>query len=164
MAAFTAAVKKRARVLYDEGHGCNAIARQLGVTPSTISAWAKLHSLPFDRRQTDLATRAHTIDLRADALLLAQKAMVAAHDAVNRLDGQYTLRELGRAEGKDAGDEWHELTIDHAPIEVVRNAVVIAGIAIDKALKVSAALDEGEDLPAVDAWLAHMVGNDTVAA
>jgi hypothetical protein len=162
--AFNQTARKRARELYDTGHGCNAIAKQLGYSPATISKWAKDTGIRFDRSQTDLATRAHTIDLRADALLLAQKAMVAAHDAVDRLDGQYTLRELGRAEGKDAGDEWHELTIDEAPIDVVRNAMVVAGIAIDKALKVSAALDEGEDLPAVDAWLNHMVGDDEKAA
>lgn len=154
MAAFTATLKRRARRLYDDGHGCNAIARQLNVTPSTISTWAKDQGLPFDRRQTAMAVRAHTIDLRADALLAAQKLMVAAHDLLDSLDRPYERHELGG----EFRDQWIRLDLDAPPVEVARNISVTAGIAIDKALKVSTALDEGADLPAVDAWLSHMTG------
>ncbi len=150
--------QKQALALHADGHGCNAIARTIGVAPATVSAWAKRAGLHFDRRQTDLAVRAHVIDLRADALLLAQKLVVAGHDTMDALDGPYTLRELGRGEGKDAADEWHELTVDEAPVEVRVKTMTAAGIAIDKALKVSTSLDEGSDLPAVDQWLAHMTG------
>lgn len=158
MAAFTVALKKRARLLHAEGHGCNAIARQLNLGPATISTWAKAEGLAFDRSQTAIAVRAHVIDLRADAMLAAQKAMVAAHDMLDRLDGKYVVAELGREGGEGGGDRWIEHEFVLPPVEVVRNAVVTAGIAIDKALKVSSALDEGADLPAVDAWLAHMTG------
>lgn len=158
MPTFTVALKKRARLLHADGHGCNAIARQLGVAPATVSTWAATEGLHFDRRQTAIAVRAHTIDLRADALLAAQKAMVAAQDMLDRLDGPYLVAELGREGGEAGGDRWIEHEFDEPPVEVVRNAVVTAGIAIDKALKVSAALDEGADLPAVDQWLQHMLG------
>lgn len=157
-ATLRAQTRRRARALYDDGYGCNAIARELDVHPSTISRWAKAEGLPFDRSQAAMAVRAHTIDLRASALLLAQKLVIAGHDAVDALDHPYTQYELGRGEGKDAADEWHELTLDQAPIEVRQKTVVTVAVAIDKALKVTAALDEGVDLPAVDQWLEHMTG------
>jgi hypothetical protein len=63
-------VRARARELYDDGHGCNAIAKQLHVAPSTISAGAKQEGLKFDRSQTELAVRAHVVDLRQGRALL----------------------------------------------------------------------------------------------
>src|SRR5262245_8271385 len=92
---FDAKRAQEARALYDEGHGCNAIAKRLDVAPSTISAWAKREGLAFDRSQTSLAVRAHTIDLAEARLLLAQKMTVAASDMLDRLDGKYIVFAFG---------------------------------------------------------------------
>jgi len=61
----------RARELFDAGKSCNAIAKELGVSPSTISGWAKKEGLSFDRSKTAAAVSAHRIDraaVRADII------------------------------------------------------------------------------------------------
>lgn len=148
---FGTQMRRRARALYDQGYGCNAIARELGFSPSTVSEWAKREGLAFDRSQTDIAVRAHVTDLREMQTLLAKKAAVAASDLLDQLDGTYLVWSFG---GKD--NTYEEHTLDRPPVEVVRSTVVTAGIAIDKASKV---LDQSDrDLSAVDAWLEHMTG------
>lgn len=129
-----------ARALFDEGYGCNAIAKKLGVGVATISRWAKAEELEFDRSQTALAVRAHTVDLAEARILLAQKMAVAASDMLDRLDGEYTVYSFG---GKD--NTFAEHTFDEPPVEVVRNAVTTAGIAFDKASKVLEGAPEGTD-------------------
>jgi transposase-like protein len=61
----------RARELFEAGKSCNAIAKELGVSPSTISGWAKKEGLSFDRSKTAAAVSAHRIDraaVRADII------------------------------------------------------------------------------------------------
>lgn len=48
---------QRARELYDKGLSCNAIAKELGVSVSTISGWAKREGLSFDQSATEDAVR-----------------------------------------------------------------------------------------------------------
>jgi transposase-like protein len=76
--------RARARELYDEGYSCNAIAKQLDCLPSTVSRWASAEGLTFDRSQTTLAVRAHTVDLAEARMVLAQKLMEKASDALAR--------------------------------------------------------------------------------
>jgi len=128
---FTTETRTEARRLYDEGNGCNAIARLVGFSPARISKWAKEEHLAFDRSQTDLAVRAHVVDLAEARMLLAQKMTVAADDMLNRLDGEYLVYNFG---GKD--NDYSEHLLADPPVEVVRNAVTTAGIAFDKATKV----------------------------
>lgn len=135
---FDAKRAQEARALYDEGFSCNAIARKLGCSPSTISRWAKDNELTFDRSQTALAVRAHVIDMAETRLLLAQKMAVAASDLLDALDGPYLVYSFG---GRD--NTYEEHTLDRPPVEVIRNAVTTAGIAFDKASKVLESTPEG---------------------
>lgn len=135
---FDAERAQEAQALYDEGLSCNAIAKKLGCSPSTISRWAKDAGLKFDRSQTAMAVRAHVIDMAETRLLLAQKMAVAAHDLLDSLDGEYLVYSFG---GKD--NTYEEHTLERPPVEVVRNAVTTAGIAFDKASKVLEATPEG---------------------
>ena len=130
---------KRAEALYEDGHGCNAIARELGVAPSTVSRWAKQNELAFDRSQTAMAVRAHVVDLAQARTLLAQKMAVAASDMLDRLDEPYLVYSFG---GQFNDFESHVL--DEPPVEVVRNAVTTAGIAFDKATKVVEGVNPGQ--------------------
>ena len=54
---------EEARDLFDAGNGCNAIARAMGIDPATVSRWAADVGVKFDRSQTAMAVRAHTIDM-----------------------------------------------------------------------------------------------------
>jgi transcriptional regulator with XRE-family HTH domain len=122
---------KRARALFDGGLSCNAIARELGVAPSTVSRWAKGEELAFDRAQTAAATAAHTIDLAAGRIRLAEKMLDAAEGMLDRIDEPYLVYNFG---GKDNTFEEHEL--DSAPVEVRRSIIVTAGIAFDKLTRI----------------------------
>lgn len=148
---FTDKHAQEARALFDEGHGCNAIARKLSVSPATISGWAKREGLRFDRSQTALAVRAHTIDLAEMRVHLAQKMAVAASDMLDRLDGEYTVFSFG---GKD--NEYNEHTLEEPPVEVVRNAVTTAGIAFDKASRIVEASDDADGLAPVESMLGRL--------
>jgi len=120
-----------ARTLFDEGLGCNAIAKKLDVGVATISRWAVAEGLKFDRSQTALAVRAHTVDLAEARVMLAQKMAVVASEMLDKLDGTYLVYNFG---GKD--NDYSEHILDEPPVEVVRNVVTTAGIAFDKATKV----------------------------
>jgi predicted transcriptional regulator len=132
------AKRAQAKDLYDEGFSCNAIARKLDVSPSTISRWAKAEGLTFDRAQTAMAVRAHTVDMQADRLLLAQKMIVNASDTLDMLEGEFLVYSFG---GKE--NDFNSHVLDAAPIEARRSAQVIAGVAFDKATKVLEKSNEG---------------------
>lgn len=69
----------RARQLHAEGKSCNAIAKELGVAPSTISLWAKREGLSFDRSQVVAANHAHSVDLAARRIALKELMLEDAH-------------------------------------------------------------------------------------
>jgi len=112
---------KRARELYDQGMGCNAIARELGVGAATISRWAKREGLDFSRDETAVAVRARTIDIAASRTELTRKVLLVAHEALDVLDGPYLVYSFG---GKD--NTYEEHLLDTPPIDVTRTAVTIA--------------------------------------
>lgn len=133
--------RAEARELFEAGLSCRAIAEKLDVAPSTISRWAKAEGLKFDRSQTDLATRAHAIDMAADRLELAQMMLVAARDGLAELDGPVTVFNFG---GKD--NTFKKKTLDRAPMSMRREAMTTAGIAFDKATRVVEKSDTGLDV------------------
>lgn len=122
---------QEARRLFDEGRSCNAIANELGVAPSTISAWAKREGLRFDRSKTAAAVKAHTIDLAAARLELASEMSEASLELLRARHQPYLVFNFG---GKD--NDYNEHTLDRAPVDVVRSIVTTAGIAFDKATRV----------------------------
>lgn len=130
--------RAQAKELYDEGYSCNAIARELDASPSTVSRWAKDEGLSFDRSQTELAVRAHMIDMAEDRVLLAKKMIVNASDSLDMLDRPFLVYNFG---GKE--NDYNEQVLDHAPIEARRSAQMIAGVAFDKATKVLEKSNEG---------------------
>jgi hypothetical protein len=128
---FTTEMRVKARELFDEGVGCNAIARAVDISPAVISKWAKEENLAFDRSQAALAVRAHTIDLAAARLDLVAKMMVVAEDSLAMLDGPFLVFAFG---GKENDYSEHEL--DDAPMDARRSAMMIAGVAFDKATRI----------------------------
>ena len=133
MAAATFREEKGARALelYKKGYGCTAIARELDVSPATVSRWAKDEGILFDRSQTAMAVRAHTVDLAEDRLLLARMMVVNAVDSIQMLDEPFEVFNFG---GKD--NDFNSHILDSAPMDARRSAQVIAGVAFDKATRV----------------------------
>ena len=126
-------VSKRAEALalHAAGLSCRGIADALGFAASTVSKWAKREGLSFDRSKTDLATRAHTIDLAESRMLLTQKLMVVAHAEVDSLTHPYLVFNFG---GKDNTYEEHTLAVP--PVEVKRSVFMMAGVAFDKSTRI----------------------------
>lgn len=83
----------RARALFDEGKSCNAIARELGMSPSTISAWAKREGLSFARKQTAAAVNAHRIDRAAARADIIDRLYLRSQKVLDRLEAdRFTYR------------------------------------------------------------------------
>jgi hypothetical protein len=128
MAAFDA---DEARRLHGEGRSSNAIARELGVAQSTISRWAAREGLSFDRSMTRPAVAAHTFDMKAARLKLAESMVTAAQAMLDRIDDPYLVYAFG---GRD--NDYNEHELESAPVEVRRNIITTAGIAFDKATRI----------------------------
>jgi transcriptional regulator with XRE-family HTH domain len=120
-----------AREYFDEGFSCRAIAEKLSVAPSTISRWARGEDLRFDRSQTAMAVRAHTIDLAAARLEMTQKLMVSANDALDELDQPYVVYNFG---GRD--NVYTEHTLDGAPVDARAKVHALAKVAFDAATRI----------------------------
>jgi transposase-like protein len=131
---------ERAREMFDRGLSCNAIARELGCAASTVSRWAKVSGLKFDRAQVAAANQAHKVDLAAGRIRLAEKMLAAAEAMLDDIDEPYLVYNFG---GKDNTYEEHEL--DTAPVEVRRNIITTAGITFDKLTRVVETSGDGAD-------------------
>lgn len=131
---------ERAQALYDQGLGCNAIARELGVDPATVSRWAKKAGLSFDRSKVAAANEAHKVDLAAGRIRLAEKMLAASESMLDKIDDPYLVYAFG---GKENEYNEHELT--SAPVEVRRNVITTAGITFDKLTRVVENSGDGAD-------------------
>lgn len=130
--ARTFAIKRaQLKKLHAGGLSASAIARELGVSKSSVSKWAKQDGLTFDRTQTAQAVAAHTIDLAAGRQRLAEKMLHRAEQLLDSLDGSYLVYSFG---GRD--NTYSEHTLDKPPVEVIRNAVTTAGITFDKLTRI----------------------------
>lgn len=131
---------ERARELHAAGKSCNAIARELGCAASTVSRWAKGEGLTFDRSKTADAVKAHTVDLAAGRIRLAEKMLAASEDMLDVIDGPYEVYNFG---GKD--NTFESRVLDSAPVEVRRNVITTAGITFDKLSRIVERSDTGLD-------------------
>lgn len=129
---------ERARELHAAGSSCNAIARDLGCAASTVSRWAKGEGLSFDRSKTAAAVAAHTVDLAAGRIRLAEKMLAASEDMLDVIDGPYEVYNFG---GKD--NTFESRVLDSAPVEVRRNVITTAGITFDKLTRIVEKSDTG---------------------
>ena len=130
--------QERAKALFDQGMSRNAIARELDLDPATITRWAKRAGVEFDRSETEAATKAHTIDLAAGRIRLAEKMLAASEDMLDRIDDEYVVYNFG---GKD--NTFEQRTLDSAPVEVRRNVITTAGITFDKLTRIVEKSDTG---------------------
>lgn len=127
-----------ARALHADGLSCNRIAKTLGCTPSTVSRWAKGEGLSFDRARTAAAVKAHTVDLAAGRVRLAEKMLAASEAMLDKIDEPYLVYNFG---GK--GNTFEQAELASAPVEVRRNVITTAGITFDKQTRIVEKSDTG---------------------
>lgn len=119
--------RARAAALHAEGVSRNEIARRIDVDPATVTRWAQAEGLSFDRSKTEAATAAHSFDLRAARLRLAEKMTANAERSLAAVDEGYLVYSFG---GKD--NRYNEHRLAEAPLSARREAQTIAAIAFDK--------------------------------
>lgn len=129
----------------------NEIARQCGVSPTTVTRIAKAEGLAFDRSATKVAVAAHKVDLAESRQLLAEKMLIAAHGMLDSIDSPYEVFNFG---GKD--NTFNSHTFDTPPVEVKRNILTTAGIAFDKASRIVEADRGVEGLAPVESMLGRL--------
>lgn len=87
---------QRARELFDTGKSCNAIAKELGVSPSTISGWAKRENLSFDKSSTEDAVAAARVSRAARRGAIIDRLYARTERILDRLEAdQYTYTLMG---------------------------------------------------------------------
>lgn len=124
--------KTRQKVLqlHKQGHTRNQIARQTGISTTSVTKICKEAGLTFSREQTKHATAAKQADLAALHADLALKMALAAHETMDSFSKPYLVHNFG---GVD--NQYSEHILDTPPAEVRRNMMTTAGIAFDKITK-----------------------------
>jgi hypothetical protein len=125
----TQAEKDRLFALHADGLSCAAIARELGRSQSTISRYAGIMGLQFDRHVVIEATQARIVDARARRAVLVHRLLDEAEKLLDRLQKPYTVWKIsndgdlhkGKLELPDARDQ--------------RDLMVGAATAIEKSLR-----------------------------
>ena len=124
-----AETRARIKTMHGEGKARNVIARELGLAPSTVGAHAKVMGLKWDRTASAAATAAKLTDLGARRANLVGEMMDLAEDTMKEIRaGKLEVVVVTQA-GKIVRTERAADMADR------RSAMVIGGIAIDKATK-----------------------------
>lgn len=149
----------RARALYEEGYGCNAIARELGVDPATVSRWAKREGLSFAREQQAVANIARSVDAKTRRLDMLDRLYARALKNLDRLDAaqfQTLVREFGGGEA--------EKTLDFVPTQNERDLTQAISTALMAATRLEAVDANSAALPAAHSLLDSLAAGFTAAA
>lgn len=133
--------RQAVRRLAAQGLGRNAIARELGRGPRTISVIAAELDPPvtFDRTMTAVATEARVVDAKARRAALIQRAYARAEKIFDRLEADET------SGYKFTATTVHGIeteTLDHVPGPEERSLATAAGQYLAQAAKLEA-IDAG---------------------
>lgn len=121
--------EKRQKILtlHAQGLSRNEIARQAGVSPSSVSKVCAADDRTFDRSQTKDATRAKQVDLAEARMNLAHRMDKAANDMLDMLDKPFTVFNFG---GKD--NTFASEVLTSVPVDARRTIITSSAIVFDK--------------------------------
>ncbi|WP_113699171.1 helix-turn-helix domain-containing protein [Nonomuraea lactucae] len=145
--------RQQIRDLHAAGHGCNAIARQLGRDRATISKHAKDLGLSFDRTQTKAATEARIADAKHKRALLADQLLDDALRLRTQLWEPCKVYNFG---GRD--NTYAEAHLDHPDFAGQEKILRSLAVAVDKHARLIELDRDPEGLAAVDVWLRGITG------
>lgn len=147
--------KTRAKVrkLAREGNTRNAIAKLVGLSPSTVSRICAeaVPPITFDRSKVAVAIEANTIDVKARRAALS----IGLLDDLDRLRKMMFEPTTRVHFSVTNGREEYEAQPSSGEI---KDLFIAAGIAIDKHLVLVRTDSDDRDLPAVDQWISAMMG------
>lgn len=129
-------------------HSRNAVAREFGVSPSTVSRICREATPPitFDRSATSAAVEAHARDLKAQRATLAQDVLDEARAVLAKFQQQHV--KIGWYQGMAS-----EHIMDGPESGDVKNYAIALGVLVDKHLVLVREDSDDRDLPAVEVFL-----------
>lgn len=129
--------RERILALARSGESRNAVAREVGVSTSTVSRVARTASLTFDRRRTEAATRARQVDLRAERAELEADLLGDAARMRRQLWQPHTLTEFS---AKDR--EFYDHRLPEPPPHDKLALAKATGVLVDRSVKLALVDDD----------------------
>lgn len=153
----TDALRKEIYKLHAQGLGRNAIAKKVGRANATVTKICGQHDPPleFDRRKTVVASAAKAVDLKAIRQALEADLLADAIRLREQLWQPCIAFNFG---GKD--NTYNSTNLEQPLFADQTKIMQALSIATTASLKLAAVDANSADLPAVDAWLAAMTGEN----
>lgn len=152
---WTDAETDRLTELHAAGRSLHSIAKEMGRSKEMISRHAKLIGLQWDRSRTAKAAEAAHIDGKARRVHIEERLLDKVTRLLDDVDGGETVYGFGGADYV-YNSRWH----DKLTARSTKDLMQAIGSALVSANKLHELNSEGRDLPAVDAWLDAMLGED----
>jgi hypothetical protein len=131
--AFTDQDREVLKELHARGMSRNQIATHMSRGQGTISIYARLMGLSFDRREeTAVATDVRKLDLAERRAALAIRMMDLAEAAAEDVAGTYVMHTVGIENGSSV---WLEKTVALAPADQRLNLIKISLAASGQSMK-----------------------------
>jgi hypothetical protein len=141
---YTDSQRAAALALY-ETHGPTAVEKQLGISKSTVTGWAKAAGTRTVRNEaTREATEARVVDLKARRQELTALLLEDAHKLRKQLWEPTVVFNFG---GKD--NDYNERSVDEPTFSDKRAILGAVGIAVDRVIKLEAVDQDGGQTAAV---------------
>jgi len=141
---------QRARALFDAGKSCNAIAKELGVSVSTISGWAKREGLSFDQSATEDAVRVRRNSRAARRADIIDRLYDRTEAILDRLEAA-EFDTLGTGEYGAT----REMTLRFVPTADERALAASLNTYLERAARLEL-VDDGEGVAEADSMLGRL--------
>lgn len=141
---------QRARELFDAGKSCNAIARELKVSVSTISGWAKREGLSFDQAATEDAVRVRRNSRAARRADIIDRLYDRTEAILDRLEAEEfdTLVPVGMG-------EMQTKSLTYVPTTDEKNLASSLNMYLERAARLEL-VDDGEGVAEADSMLGRL--------
>jgi hypothetical protein len=152
------AEREQIRALHARGQSCNAIARELGRSPSTVTRQCQAMGLSFDRSALRQATAAVVADSAARRAQTSRRFLEKANEILDQMDGPFMAYNFGGRE-----NTYEEHLFDRPPADALRTLMMTAAAAFDRHIAQDRHDKTGDQgAAAVDQWLLMMTGTGPV--
>nr|DAI63909.1 MAG TPA: InsA C-terminal domain [Caudoviricetes sp.] len=144
------------RELHASGMALWSISKKMGRSSSTVSKWSKRLGLSFERGTVAKAAAAHHIDNKARRAAIEERLLVKAAELLDETERGELVFSFGGAD-----NTYNDRQLDAMTPRSKKDLIQAIGSLLVSANKLHELNSEGRDLPAVDAWLAGMLGDES---
>lgn len=152
---WTDAESDRLRGLHAAGGTVCSIATEMGRSKNTISRHGEMLGLTWDRRRTAKAAEAVHVDNKARRARIEERLLAKAEMLLDETEQGELVFGFGGADYV-----YNSRHLDNMTARSKKDLIQAAASALVAANRLHEINSEGRDLPAVDAWLDAMLGED----